>query len=160
MEKFDEEWNKKEAEMELSLMGLPFTKENMEEKYHELYAMWLAEQANDVIHSDDGIDDTISLFDLFQDIDCKYYCLIEQMIENKPFHYKGKYFNFEEIYNKAKFNKQNLGLAYDIHMLVKIIHYFEKCEQDMNNYENLTTKIVNDFKRGLECGISRAFFVD
>lgn len=160
MEKFDKEWNKKEAKMELELMKIPLTTENIEEKYHELYAMWLAEQANDAIHSDDGIDDTISLFDLFQNIDYKYYCLIEQMLENQPFHYKGKYFNFEEIYNKEKFNKQNFGLGYDIYMLVKTIRYFEKCEQDMNNYENLTTKIVNDFKRGLEYGISRIFFID
>ena len=129
METFNEEYHKKEAEMELSLMYIPLTKANLEEKYHEIYAMWLAEQASEIVYKNDELENIFSLFDLFFTIHYKYYPIVIQWLENKPIHYKGEILIFEEYFENSSFLKIRNHTFSELEELLSSIKSFDICEK-------------------------------
>ena len=129
MEKFDEEWYRKEVKMELSLMGIPLTKANMEEKYHEIYAMWLSEQASEIVYKNDELENILSLFDLFFTISYKYYSIVAQWLENKPIHYKGEILIFEKCFENSSFLKIKNHTFAELEELLNSIKSFDICEK-------------------------------
>ena len=156
MEDFDREKMLKYAKGELALQNKPVTEENIEKKLDDLYYEWLASKVNDVVHKDDGIDDTFSLLGTLKEVPIKYCIIIEQWTENKSIHYKGKYFNFEDIYDREKFKKEENNVL-GINILIESIRFFKQYEQQEINKDFTKMDIVK-IKSHLEYEISNRFF--
>lgn len=163
MEDFDREKMLKYAKGELALQNKPVTEENIENKMKDLYYEWLASKVNDVVHKDDGIDDTFGLLDTLRKVPMECCIIIEQWMESKPIHYEGKYFNFEDAYNYVKIVMENENISLDIvedfHSILKCIEYFNSYEKKIKQFSNLTKKEINEFIYDLKGSMINTIFI-
>lgn len=160
MEDFDRDKMLKYAKGELALQNKPVTEENIEKKLDDLYYEWLLSKVVDIFDKNGEIYNLSFLFDILKSISIEYCIIIEQWVENKPINYKGAYFTFEEIYNDVKKNNDELGQLYEFHMLIQCICCFKECEKNIETYEQLTKKDIDEFKEILSYQMSRNFFFD
>lgn len=140
----------------------------------EQYEKWLlAYRINKIVHKEDVLgswenekfDETrfqeINYFyNEIKKIPSKYYSIIIQWLYNEPIHYKGKYLNFEDIYNRERFREEEdkeANTVLGINILFQSIIFFESYEEKEPN-NNLTKKYVNKIKRDLDYIICRRFF--
>ena len=159
MEDFNRDEMLKYAKGELALENKPVTEENIEKKMDDLYYEWLLSKVVDVIDKNDGIYNLSFLLNTLKRIPIKYCIIVEQWVESKPIHYEGEHFTFEEIYNNAKGNTDEIGIVYSFYKLVECIHCFKQGEKRFKELSDCK-KNIQKIKRGIKGGMESAFFME
>ena len=160
---FNEEEATKFAKGNLAIQKIPLTEENIKNELDNVYTDWIWLKTNDIMREKKEIDfesEKMAIYYQLKTIPTKYYPIVLQWLYEEPIHYEGKYFNFEDAYNYAKEHNDSFGQLLDFHILIKCICCFTKYENNMETYEHLTNKEIEDFKQALSCQMSRNFFYD
>lgn len=153
---FNEEEATKFAKGNLAIQRIPLTEENIKNELDDIYTEWLALKLNDIIHANDGWSSGVEVhafYNKLKTISTKYYTIILQWLYDEPILYEGKYFKFEEVYNKVNniLEYENISLKSlngirGFNFIVDNIDSFNMYEIEMEKNSNLTNKDLKEYE--------------